>query len=252
VAKISGLVVAHNEETHLENCLQTLCFVDELVVVLDKCTDNSKAIAQKFTKHIHEGSWDLECDRRNFGLSKCSSDWVIELDADERVPETLGQEICQVVKTSTADYHPIKVDNYIGQKLVRYGWGAYIGKSKTMCLSRAGKKEWGDGYVHPSVHLTGTEGHILQTPLDHYVDDNFSDLVLRFNGYTSANAKSLVEQNKIASLASDFRRIFTRFFKCFVMRKGYKEGGHGFIVAVFAGLYPFMSNLKARYDLKQG
>ena len=80
--KLSALVVAHNEEKQLAQCLECLAFADELVVVLDKCTDGSDAIAALFTENLIEGSWDIEGDRRNTGLDTCTGDWIREVDAD--------------------------------------------------------------------------------------------------------------------------------------------------------------------------
>ena len=96
---ISALVVAHNEEDQLAECLEHLAFADELVVVLDKCTDGSDTIAALFTDNIVEGSWDIEGERRNTGLEACTSDWIIEVDADERVSSELAAEIREAVKT---------------------------------------------------------------------------------------------------------------------------------------------------------
>ena len=97
--KISALVVAHNEEDQLADCLERLAFADELVVVLDKCTDGSDTIAALFTNNIVEGSWDIEGERRNTGLEACNGDWIIEVDADERVSPELAAEIREAVET---------------------------------------------------------------------------------------------------------------------------------------------------------
>ena len=90
---LSAIVVAHNEEYHLDECLKTLSFADELVVVLDKCTDKSKEIALKHTENIIEGSWSIEGERRNIAIDSCHGKWVLELDADERISGDLKNEI---------------------------------------------------------------------------------------------------------------------------------------------------------------
>ena len=82
--KLSALISVHNEESQLAECLQRLKFADEIVVLLDKCTDGSRAVAEKFTDQIHEGSWTLEGDWRNAGIAHCNGEWVFEVDADER------------------------------------------------------------------------------------------------------------------------------------------------------------------------
>ena len=81
--KLSALVVAHNEEDDLETCLRHLHFVDEIVVLLDRCTDGSKAIAEKFAHKIIEGAWEFEGERRNTGIDACTGPWIIDADADE-------------------------------------------------------------------------------------------------------------------------------------------------------------------------
>ena len=74
--KISALIVVHNEEFQIDKCLRTLDFCDEIVVILDKCTDNSLSIVKKFTNRYFTGNWVIEGERRNFGIEKCTSDWI--------------------------------------------------------------------------------------------------------------------------------------------------------------------------------
>ena len=89
MVNLSALIVVNNEEKQLQECLQTVKFANEIVVILDKCTDKSKKIAKKFSNKIYEGSWDIEGERRNFGIQKCKGKWILEIDADERVPNDL-------------------------------------------------------------------------------------------------------------------------------------------------------------------
>ena len=80
MTSLSVLIVVHNEEKQLESCLKNISFGNELVVILDKCTDKSRQIAKKFTKKIFSGSWEIEGDRRNFGIKKCNCDWILEIE----------------------------------------------------------------------------------------------------------------------------------------------------------------------------
>ena len=88
--QLSVLLVVSNEEKQILHCLKTIQFADEIVIILDKCTDNSESIAKKFTSKIFRGSWDIEGDRRNFGIEKCKSNWIIEIDADEHISKSLA------------------------------------------------------------------------------------------------------------------------------------------------------------------
>jgi glycosyltransferase involved in cell wall biosynthesis len=249
--KLSALVVAHNEEERLAACLEKLAFADEIVVVLDKCSDGSKAIALRFTDRLLEGSWPLEGKRRNAGIDFCRGDWVVEIDADEHVTPELGEELASLAQGSPFDYHLIPVDNWVGAKLVRRGWGASFGKSAYPGLFRKGAKIWGHQRVHPTLFLPGRQGPVLTHRLQHYIDRNFSDMIRRFDTYSTARALDLRDQGHIGSGPHNVRRIISRFWRCYVSRGGWREGGHGFLIALFAALYPLVSYLKAKYDVTE-
>jgi glycosyltransferase involved in cell wall biosynthesis len=246
--RLSALVVVHNEEQRLPACLAKLSFADEIVVVLDKCTDRSKDIAQTYTDRLVEGAWELEGPRRNGGLDACRGDWILEVDADEHVSAALAAEIRQVTETSRFAYHTLPVDNWIGRRLVRRGWGASFGKAAYPGLFRKGAKRWGSERVHPRLTLTGEKGPPLVNRIQHYVDRDISDLIRRFDAYTTARAKDLRESGDIGSGFHNARRVVSRFWGCYVRSGGWREGGLGFLIAVFAGLYPLVSYLKAKYE----
>ena len=117
--KISAVISAHNEAHQLSDCLETLSFADEIVVLLDRCNDDSELIAKRYTDRIFTGQWLTEGERRNAGIQACTGEWVFEIDADERVPKKLAREIRSVVNTTRYDWHEVLVDNYIGDRLVR-------------------------------------------------------------------------------------------------------------------------------------
>jgi glycosyltransferase involved in cell wall biosynthesis len=245
---LSALVVAHNEAGQLADCLDRLRFAAELVVVLDRCTDASAEIAREFGAKLVEGSWEREGERRNTGIAACAGPWILEVDADERVPPALAAEIAAVVRSDMHDWHEIPVDNYIGAHLVRWGWGASFGKSAYPGLFRKGAKRWGDERVHPRLSFSGHKGPALRNRLDHFVDRDLSDMIQRLDRYSTARARDLRESGDIGSFRHNLRRILSRFWKCYVSRKGYREGPYGFMIALCAGLYPILSYLKARLD----
>lgn len=250
---LSALVVAHNEEHQLADCLAPLRFADEIVVVLDRCTDRSQAIATALADQVIEGAWEIEGDRRNTGIAACRGQWIVEVDADERLDPPLAREIRSVIATSVHAIHDIPVDNYIGARLVRHGWGASYGTTACPRVCRKGTKVWGRERVHPALVFHGTRGPRLQNPLRHYVDRDISDMIHRLDRYASARARDLRDkrqrnEGRRETFATNLRRLFSRFFKCYVLRKGYREGGYGFLIALFAGLYPLLSYLKATLE----
>ena len=245
---LSALISVHDEERQLAECLERLTFADEIVVMLDKCTDGSEDIARRFTERIFHGAWSIEGDRRNAGIEACRGQWILEVDADERVPEALAEEIRRTVETTAFDWHEILVDNYVGDRLVRWGWGASYGKAAYPGLFRKGVQEWGKQRVHPSLKWSGRKGPMLTNRLDHYVDRNISDMIRRLDSYATARARDLRDSGDVGTFRRNLRRLFSRFIKCYFLRKGYREGGYGFLIALFAGLFPLLAYLKATLE----
>jgi len=247
--RLSALVVVHDEEARLAACLDHLRFADELVVVLDRCTDRSGEIARGFGARLIEGGWEREGGRRNAGIAACTGDWILEVDADEHVPPDLAGEVRAVIAATRFDWHEIPVDNYIGSRLVRHGWGASFGKAAYPGLFRRGVKTWGDQRLHPSLTWRGRKGPMLRHRLNHYVDRNISDMIRRLDAYSTARARDLRERGETwGSTPANLRRMVSRFFKCYVRRGGWREGGYGFLIATFAAWYPMLSHLKAKLE----
>jgi glycosyltransferase involved in cell wall biosynthesis len=244
---LSVLVVAHNEEAQLADCLERLAFADDLVVVLDRCTDGSAAIARRYTGRILEGAWPLEGDRRNAGIDACTGDWILEVDSDERVPPELAAEIRAVIATAAPGHFLVPFDNYIGDRLVRHGWGGSWGVGAAPRLFSRGAKRWGAQRIHPALDLAGPK-RWLRTPMVHHVDRNISDMLARLDRYTTARARDLRESGDIGTLPANLRRLLTRFWKCYVARQGWREGAWGLLIALMAALYPLLSHLKARLE----
>ena len=125
--KLSLLIVAHNEEQQIADCIKSAAFADEIVVLLDRSTDETGSIAEALGARLLKGAWPDEGERRSAGIDGCSGDWIFELDGDERVTPELAGEITKMLPTTSADYGVIPFRNYVGGRYVQYGWGAYNG-----------------------------------------------------------------------------------------------------------------------------
>ncbi len=246
--RLSAVISVHDEEAQLAECLEGLSFADEIVVLLDKCSDRSGEIAKQFTERVIDGAWAVEGERRNAGIEACWGEWVFEIDADERVSGELADEIRETIRTTDNDIFNVPVDNYVGGKLIRHGWGGLFGKNGYPGLFRKGVKIWGPERMHPHLHVTGRQGPDLETPIAHYVDRDVSDMLMRLDRYTTLRALDLADSGDIGSFANMVRKIFSRFWKCYVLRRGYREDGYGFVIALCAALYPVISHLKAALE----
>lgn len=248
---LSAVVIARNEEAQLAACLECLTFADEIVVVLDRSSDRSAEIARGFGARVIEGAWELEGPRRNAGLAACGCDWIVEIDADERVPPALASEIRGAIAATAHDVFLVPMANHIGAHRVRYGWGAYNGVAAKPILFRRGAKHWGAGRVHPRIEISGTRGTLRET-LDHYVDRDIGDLFRRLNRYTDLAALDALDAGDNPRRSDAVRRVFSRFWKSYVARQGRREGVYGLALATFSALYPLLIYLKVATAKDEG
>ena len=245
---LSALIIARNEEKKIEHTLKSLSFVDEIVVILDRSIDDTKKIASKYTKKIYEGSWKSEGKRRNFGISKCSSKWILEIDADELVTKPLEKEIIQRLKFNSFDFYYIPLTNFVGNKKITKGWMACLAPDGKFCLFRKGTKVWIDGSVHPQYKIKGKKGKTFVNCLNHFLSENISDLLAKFNRNTSLYANDLRKKGENLNKLTSIRKIFSRFIKSFLKRRGFELGGLGVLIAILCAIYPYVSAVKCRED----
>ncbi len=211
--KLSLLIVAHNEAGQIADCIKSGAFADEIVVLLDRSTDETGSIAEKLGARLVKGAWPDEGERRSAGIDACTGDWILELDGDERVTVDLANEITETLQSLAADYFVISFRNYVGDRYVQYGWGAYNGVGGKTALFRRGKKQWHGGTVHPKITLDGQRGE-MSNGIDHFVDDDLSsagidactgDWILELDGderVTVDLANEITET--LQSLAADY------------------------------------------------
>jgi glycosyltransferase involved in cell wall biosynthesis len=242
--RLSALVVARNEAARIGACLERLRFADEVVVVLDRSADATAEIARAHGARLVEGAWEIEGERRNAGIDACTGDWILEVDADEWATPELAAEIGARLPTAPPGYFIVPMANHVGDRLVRHGWGAYNGVAAKPSLFAKGMKRWGRGRVHPQIELRGAR-QALEAPLLHFVDRDLADMMQRLNRYTDLAALDALESGKVPSLRSSLRRMWSRAWKSYVARRGYREGPYGIALALFSALYPMLIHLKA-------
>lgn len=157
---------------------------------------------------------------------------VVARDEEAQLDDCLrslafADEIRAAVAGADGGYFLIPVDNYVGGRLVRHGWGASFGTTAVARLSARGCKRWNTGArVHPPMTLSGPQRR-LKTPLLHYVDRDISDMLMRFDRYTTLRALDLIDSGDIGTLPANLRRLVMRFHKCFVFPARLPGRRHG-------------------------
>ena len=248
MSKLTAVVCVHNEERRLGACLDHLSFVDEIVVVLDRCTDRSRAIAEQHGCVVLSGVFPLEGHRRAAGVNAASGDWILEVDADEWIGPELALEIRGSLRAEGVSWMKVPVHNYVGERHIRHGWGGSFGTTLAARLYRRGVKRWGPERVHPKVFFQGRQGASLKAGLRHQFGENVSCVLRRLDRYTELRAQDLREHGGKTGAADNARRGLQRFLKCYFKRGGWREGGWGLLLSVMAGLYPLISALRADLD----
>lgn len=243
-ASVSVVIIAKNEEKRLEDCLKSAAWAKEIVVLDDMSTDRTQEIARKYTDKVFQRTMDIEGRHRNYAYSLATQDWILSLDADERVTPELAEEIKRVIATSSEDTvcYAIPIKTFIGKEWIQ-GAG-YYPAAKTR-LFRKGKFQYEEARVHPRVIYEGKCG-ILKGDILHYSCQTLEQWIGKFNRETTLEADKWITDGRKVTLASTLRKTVDRFLKNYFLKNGWRHGFTGFLMSVFHGLYQLFSYAKYR------
>jgi len=238
---LSVVIITRNEERNIEDCLESVKWAPEIVIVDDHSQDRTLEIARRYTHKIIERKMDIEGKHRNFAYAQASQPWVLSLDADERVTPELKEELEKTLSNGTSNLgFTIPRKNYIGNYWVRHG-GWY--PSAQLKLFLRDKFRYEEVDVHPRAFMNGPCGH-LKSDIIHYSYKDFSDFLKKMDNHTSREAKKWFETGRKMTLGKALWRTVDRFFRSYLKKKGHKDGVVGLVVAVFAGFYQILSYAK--------
>jgi glycosyltransferase involved in cell wall biosynthesis len=238
---VSVVVITKNESENIADCLKSVSWADEVIVLDDNSTDNSVEIAKQFTDKVSTRKMDIEGRHRNYAYSLAKNTWVLSLDADERVTPELAEELATLFKTEMKDKaYTIPIKTFIGKRWIRYsGW--YPAPKVRLFDKIAFKYE--EAEVHPRVFIDGSCGHLKKDIL-HYSYKDFHDFFVSINNQTTLEAKKWFKERRKVNLLKVYRKALSRFLKGYVQKGGYKDGLLGFVISWAGGLYQFMSYFK--------
>ena len=240
---LSVVVLTKNEEKRITACLDSVKWADEIIIVDDESSDRTVEFARRYTDKIFTRKMDVEGIHRNWAYAKAKNTWVLSLDADEKVSEELRQEINEILSSNTKfAAFSIPLRNYIGSYWVRHGGWYPAGKVR---LFNKNKFKYEEVKVHPRVFIDGECGH-LSKDIIHKGYPDLAHFLDSLNRQTTWEAEKWFSQKKPMKLGRFLWRTTDRFFRSYVMKKGYKDGFVGFVVAFYAGFYQFLSYLKYR------
>lgn len=242
---ISALLCVKNESHNMANCLKTLTFADEVVVIDDFSTDDTALIAKDFGAKVFqrqmEGDWSSQ---RNFGIQQCTNDWIFVIDADERVSQKLASEIQEKVGSQLCCYQVQRENcfhfNRATHGILRPDWVTRL-FPKSECHY--------EGLVHEKlVSALSVERMSKSGKLFHYTYDNWDAYFGKFNRYTELMARQQYQQGKRANFWFDIViRPWIAFFKMYILKRGFLDGKLGFILSVNHFFYTMTKYVRLYY-----
>lgn len=239
--KVTVIVPTFNEEQDLRGCLESIKWADKIFVVDSFSTDKTLEIAREYTDNIVQHEYVNSATQKNWAIPQVETDWIMVLDADERVSDALRDRIQAILKDGT-DYDGFyvkRLTKFFGKPIKHCGWGSeYLVR-----FWRKGKGMYLDRSVHADVKVEGKTGRIEE----HIVHDtykNYDDYFEKFNRYTTWSAQDIYKKGASAGVLNLVMRPIWRFFKMYFLQLGFLDGKHGLVISALSAFTVFTKYAK--------
>jgi glycosyltransferase involved in cell wall biosynthesis len=241
VPKLSVTVITYNEAAHIGPALESARWADEIVVVDSGSTDDTVGIARRFTNRVIVREWPGYGAQKNVAAAMASNDWILSLDADERITPSLATEIGRLLAGTpgAAAYEVPRVTWHLGRWIRSTDWYP----DHQLRLYDRTRARWSGAYVHEAVHVDGAIGTLTQE-IQHYAYRNLSDHLETIDRYTSLAARQMREAGRTAGWLQLAGHPPLAFFRNYVARGGFRDGQAGFVISVMNAYYVFLKLAK--------
>ncbi|MEN6566691.1 MAG: glycosyltransferase family 2 protein [Veillonellales bacterium] len=246
--QLAVLILTYNEEKNIASCMESVQFADEIIVVDSGSSDKTVEIAVRLgAKVVFHPMDEGFAGQRNFALNQTAADWVLFLDADERITVELAVETRAVVDNGAKFAYQILRKNVVFGQRVQYG-----GHSPDYSLRLYPRTaiHW-EGMVHEQAHVA-VPIRKLHSFMLHYTYTDWDRYFIKFNQYTSLMAKQMREKGRKARFTDMVLRPNFAFFRFYILKSGWRDGKIGFIMAVMHGFYTMAKYVKLYYLQKEG
>lgn len=226
--KITAIIPTLNEEVHIEDSIKSVDFADEIIVIDSFSTDSTVELAKKYQVKIVQRVFDDFSSQKNFAIELAKNDWIFVLDADERVPPDLKNEILNIdEKTIKFVGFYVYRKFYLGDKLIKY---TGCQRDKVIRLFRKSKCRYNDLKVHETIKADGPLG-FFKHKLNHFSYRDFDHYMTKQKLYSRIQAQQLYEKGQKATLFHLFLKPVITFIIYFVIRLGFLDGKQGFLIS---------------------
>ncbi len=225
---LSVAIITKDEEKRLPECLKSVSFADDIVVVVDsRSTDRTAEIAEEFGCRVFIEDWKGDGLQKNSAVNKCKHEWIFLLDADERISIEAKEVIVKVLQKPEADAYRFKRKNYLHGKWMKHSgyW-----PDRQVCLVKKTK-----GSFHSVVHEQWvTNGRVQDSDahIEHYAFSNYSDMLETLNNYSTIIARELFTSGKRVTPLSPLYHGIGMFLKIYFLKWGILDGMDGLVTAL--------------------
>jgi glycosyltransferase involved in cell wall biosynthesis len=226
---LSAVLITLDEEANIADCLASISFADEVIVVDSGSTDRTVELAEKAgAKVVRTADWPGFGPQKNRALAHATHDWVLSIDADERVTPALQGEIVAAIAGSTFDGWDIpRRSSFCGRYMAHSGWYP----DRVTRLFRRTRGRFSDDLVHERVVVDGAIGH-LRNDLLHATYPDLETMLAKLDRYSTASARAMYERGQRSSVAGAIVRGLWAFVRTYVLRRGFLDGRMGFVLAL--------------------
>ena len=237
---LSVIVPCFNEESIIGDCLESVGFADEILVVDSFSKDRTVEIAREHTGRVLQHEFWSHGAQNNWALPQAKHDWVLVLDADERVTPALAAEIEDILTAPAYAGYRIPRRNFFLGKEIRHGmWG----KDSALRLFHRAKGRYQEKHVHSQVEVNGPVGHCRGTLL-HYSYRSLDDYTRKIDRFTRGGALNAFKHGVHSGPGRILSHSLARFFKSYFLKRGFLDGTEGLIIALMEADHAFLKYAK--------
>ena len=228
-ATLSVIIVAKNESQNIADCIGSVPFASEILVLDSGSEDDTVAQATAAGAIVHSTDWPGYGLQQIRGIELATGDWVLSLDADERVSAELASELLDAISNPRADgYRLPRSSSFCGQFIRAGGWVP----DYTLRLVRKDAAGFTDHFLHAHMTVNGTRADLVN-PIIHYSYRNIDDILDKLNRYSRGGALDLLNQGVTSGLSKALLKGSWAFFRSYFLRRGFLDGQMGLVLAVF-------------------
>ena len=237
-------IITLNEAANIRAAIESVAWADEIVVIDSHSHDETAAIARRFTDHVITREWPGYVAQKNYAASLASNDWILSVDADERVTVELAREIKALMagEPSSAGYRVPRASHYLGRWIRSTDWYP----DYQLRLYDRRRADWQGQYVHESVQVANGGVSDLRADLLHYPYRDVSHHLSTIDRYTTMAARQMHEAGRRTSAWQLALHPPAAFLRNYLLRGGIRDGAAGFVVSMLNTYYVFLKFVKLR------